>query len=133
MAHVPTDVRDAFGSNLLSAAETAQHSIMAATRSDRVSLFRTWVDFTCSLGHEPFLQEVPPHCHLNFLIVFACRYQRGLISRSAKPVRSKRVEEALCAMGQEFARLGLQDPWMEGPNYVFRLKTLYKAWDDKDC
>ena len=42
------------------------------------------------------------------------------------------MEEALCAMGQEFSQLGLPDPRLDGPQYVFWLKTLFKAWTDKD-
>ena len=42
------------------------------------------------------------------------------------------MEEALRAMGQEFSRLGLPDPRLDGPRYVFWLKTLFKAWTNED-
>jgi hypothetical protein len=35
-------------------------------------------------------------------------------------------------VGQEFARLGLPDPRMDGPKYAYRLGSLFKAWDDED-
>ena len=35
-------------------------------------------------------------------------------------------------MGQEFSQLGLLDPRLDGPQYVFWLKTLFKAWTDED-
>jgi hypothetical protein len=90
------------------------------------------VAFCDALGHGPFLDDVPAELHLDFFIVYACRYRRGVLSRSTQPVRSKRVEEALRAVGQEFARLGLQDPRLDGPKYSFRLRTLLKAWADDD-
>ena len=42
------------------------------------------------------------------------------------------MAEALHAVGQAFARLGLPDPRLEGTHYVFCLKTLFKAWADED-
>ena len=129
---MPASHRNAFGSELMSAAEAARRSVVPATQSDRASLFSSWVAFCADLGHDPFLADVPPDLLLDFFIVFACRYRRGLLSRSSQPVRSKRVEEALRAVGQEFARLGLPDPRLAGPRYAFRLRTLFKAWADDD-
>ena len=116
----------------MSASEAARRSVVPATQSDRANLFTAWVAFCADLGHGPFLHDVPSTLHLDFFIVYACRYRRGVLSRSTLPVRSQRVEEALRAVGQEFARLGLQDPRLDGPRYVFRLRTLYKAWADDD-
>ena len=95
MAHVPVATRDTFGSELLSAAETACHSVMAATRVGHAYLFKSWVAFTASLSQDPHLSQVPPNLHLDWFIVYACRYRQGLLSRSVHPVGSKRVEEAL--------------------------------------
>ena len=103
MAHVPPAAHDAFGSELLSAVETAQNSIMAATQIRRAYLFASWVAFATSLSQDPYLSQVPSPLHLNWLIVYACRYRQGLLSRSMQPVGAKHVEEALCAMGQEFS------------------------------
>ena len=105
---------------------------MVATRTDRDHLFASWVAFTADLQQDAYLRDVPPDTHLEFFIVFACRYRRGLLSRSSHPVGAQRVEEALRAVGQAFARLGLPDPRLEGTHYVFRLKTLFKAWADED-
>ena len=88
--------------------------------------------FTASLSQDPFLHDIPTDIHLDFFIVYACRYRRGLLSHSLQPVGAKRVEEALRAVGQEFSRLGLPDPRLDGTHYVFRLKTLFKAWTDED-
>ena len=119
MAHVPPAHRHAFGSELVSAVEAARRSVVPATQSDRANLFTAWVAFCTDLGHGPFLNDVPTELHLDFLIVYACRYRRGVLSRSTLPVRSKRVEEVLHAIGQEFAQLGLQDPRLDGPRYVY--------------
>ena len=105
---------------------------MPATQSDRATIFNHWVAYCHGLGHDPVLSNVPFALQLDFLIVFGLRYRRGLISRSAVPVRSKRVAEALRAVGQEFARLGKADPRMDGTRYHYRLGTLFKAWDDED-
>ena len=69
-----------------------------------------WVAFCAALGHGPFLDNMAPNLHLDFLIIFGCHYHHGLINRSMQPIQSKQVAEALCAMGQEFARLDLPNP-----------------------
>ena len=114
MAHVPPAARNAFGSELLSAAETARNSVVAATRIGRAYLFASWVAFAASLSQDPYLSQVPSPLHLDWLIVYACRYHRGLLSHSTQPVGAKHVEEALRAVGQEFSRLGLPDPRLDG-------------------
>ena len=103
MAHVPIAARIAFCSELLSAAETAQHSIMAATQIGHTYLFTSWVAFAASLSQDPHLSQVPSHLHIDWFIMYACRYCRGLLSRSAQPIGAKHVEEALRAVGQEFS------------------------------
>ena len=76
---------------------------MAATRIGRAYLFASWVAFATSLSQDPYLSQVPSPLHLDWLIVYACHYPRGLLSRSTQPVSAKRMEEALCAVGQEFS------------------------------
>ena len=129
---MPPPDRDTFGSDLLAAVETSRHSIVASTRTDRDRLFASWVAFTTSLQQDAYLRNVPSNVHLEFFIIFACHYHRGLLSRSSQPVRAQRVAEALHAVGQAFTRLGLPDPRLEGTHYVFCLKTLFKAWADED-
>ena len=101
--HVPVAAHDAFGSELLSAAEMARHSIVAATRAGHTYLFNSWVAFTASLSQDPHFSQVPPNLHLDWFIVYACRYCWGLLSCSVHPVGAKHVEEALRAVGQEFS------------------------------
>ena len=103
MAHVPIAARDAFGSELLSAVETARNSVVAATRIGRAYLFNSWVAFAASLSQDPHLSQVPSHLHIDWFIVYTCCYCRGLLSCSAQPVGAKHVEEALRAVGQEFS------------------------------
>ena len=93
--HVPVAARDAFGSELLSAVKTAHHSIMAVTQVGHAYRFESWVAFTASLSQDPHLSQVPPNLHLDWLIIYACHYHRGLLSCSAHPIRAKHVEEAL--------------------------------------
>ena len=81
--------------------------------------------FCTALGHGPFLDDVAPNLRLDFLIVFGCRYRHGLINRSAQPVRSKCVAEALRTVGQEFARLDLPDSRLHGARYVYQLGALF--------
>ena len=124
--------RDAFRADLRSAEADPRHSVVAATRTGRARLFESWMAFTNSLGCNPYLRDVPPDHHLDIFIVYACRYRRGSVSRSAQPIGAQRVEEALRAVGQEFARLGIPDPRLDGTSYIFCLKTLFKAWADSD-
>ena len=56
------------------------------TRTDRSRLFESWVAFADSLGCDPYLRDVPPDCHLDFFVVYACRYRCGSLSRSTQPV-----------------------------------------------
>ena len=58
--------------------------------------------FCAALGHGPFLDDMAPNLRLDFLIIFGYHYHWGLINRSAQPIRSKCVAEALRAVGQEF-------------------------------
>ena len=95
MAHVPFVTQDAFGSELLSAVETACHSIVAATQVRRAYLFKSWVAFTTSLSQDPHLSHVPPSLHLDWFIVYTCRYHHRLLSQSVHPIRAKCMEEAL--------------------------------------
>ena len=76
---------------------------MVATRTDRDRLFASWVAFTTNLQQDAYLRNVLPDTHLEFFIIFACRYRRGLLSRSSHPVGAQHMEEALRAMGQAFA------------------------------
>ena len=97
----------------------ACHSIVAVTHIGRAHLFESWVAFTTSLSQDPYLTHVPPHLHLDWFIIYACRYRQGLLSCSMQPIESKHVEEALRAVGQEFSRLGLLDPRLDGIHYTF--------------
>ena len=99
--------------------EAIRRSVVPATQSDRANLFAYWVAFCAILGHGPFLDDMAPNLHLDFLIIFGYHYHQGLINRSVQPVRSKRVAEALRAVGQEFAQLDLPDPRLDGARYVF--------------
>ena len=78
--HVPPPARNAFGSDLLAAVETAHHSIMAATHTDRDHLFDSWVAFTTSLQQDAYLCDVPSDTHLELFIIFTCCYCCGLLS-----------------------------------------------------
>ena len=129
---MPIAARNAFGSELLSAVETARNSIVAATQIGCAYLFNLWVPFTTSLSQDPHLSQVPSSLHINWFIVYACCYCRGLLSCSLQPIRAKRVEEAVHTVGQEFSRLGLLDPRLDSIHYTFQLKTLFKAWADED-
>ena len=53
---------------------------MAMTRTDRDHLFDSWVAFTTSLQQDAYLHDVLSDTHLEFFIVFACRYCCGLLS-----------------------------------------------------
>ena len=88
--------------------------------------------FCAALGHGPFLDNVAPNLCLDFLIAFGCCYHHGLINHSTQPIRSKHMVEALRAVGQEFARLDLPNPRMDGARYVYQLGALFQAWDNKD-
>ena len=75
---------------------------MVVTRTDQDHLFASWVAFTADLQQDTYLRNIPSNTHLEFLIVFACRYRHGLLSQSLHPIGTQCMEEALHAMGQAF-------------------------------
>ena len=117
--HVPLAACDAFGSELPSAAEMAHNSIMVATWIGQAYLYDSWVAFTASLSQDPHLSHIPPSLHIDFFIIYTCRYGQGLLSHSSQPIRAKHMEEALHAVGQELSQLGLLDPHLDGIHYTF--------------
>ena len=88
----------------------ACHSIVAVTQTDQDHLFTSWMAFTTSLQQDTYLHDVPSDMHLDLLIIFTCHYLWGLLSHSSQPIGAQCMEEALHAMGQVFAQLGLLDP-----------------------
>jgi hypothetical protein len=90
-----------------------------------------WVQFCISLHCDPELANIAGPIPL--LQIFAQRYRLGTIAPSGSPVRSRTVEQALCAVGQAFATLGYPDPRLSVSRKLdFRLSRQLSAYSKED-
>mmetsp|Transcript_9230 Transcript_9230/g.13387 ORF Transcript_9230/g.13387 Transcript_9230/m.13387 type:complete len:350 (-) Transcript_9230:545-1594(-) len=71
-------------------------------------MWAIWCTFCRTLNADPFLLDISDPVPL--LQVFALRYRSGQLSASGHATRKRQVEEALRAVGQTLAGLGLPDP-----------------------
>jgi hypothetical protein len=91
------------------------------------STWQLWHDFCTALHQDAYLQthEDP----IPLLCIFARRYRSGEIAPKGAPVRSRMVENALRAIGQTLATLGLPDPrLMQNGKLDLRLQRQLKAY-----
>ena len=94
----------------------ADTALVPKTRSARDSVFRDWSAFCASHGCTPSLSNVlVQETKLAYLLVYALRRRRQASAATGKPVRAGTVEDALLAVGQGIAALGLPDPRKEAP------------------
>jgi hypothetical protein len=77
---------------------------------------------------DPFLRcwEDP----IPILQVFGHRYRDGRLAARKKPVRARTVEDALCAVGQAFARVG--SAGVINRNIDFRIQRQIRAYKIED-
>ena len=108
MATAPATTRGNLETDLrLVSDHTALGVVSSRTRSS-AHLWTIWTDFCRSVNADPFCQTLSDPIPL--LQVFALRYRTGDLSASGRAVRKRQVEEALRAVGQTLAGLGLPDP-----------------------
>lgn len=83
--------------------------------------------------------QIPPDAlgsrdPIPLLLLFAQRYRTGSVSPGRLPVRSRTVEDAVCAVGQAYARMGTPDPRLNRHGEIdFRLTSLYRVWQREDA
>jgi len=95
-------------------------------------MWQIWCNFCGSLNADPLLQcQADP---IPLLQVFALRYRRGEISASRSPTKKRQVEEALRAVGQTLAAMGLPDPRFAqfSSDLDFRLKRQLAGYQKLD-
>lgn len=140
MAAVPPQRADAFGADLLAGYEAARQSVVPATRTGKDNTFAVWEIFCTEHGQDCLLDSYDGD-KLDFLVVFALRYSRGEIGKTqrgepttdAKPVRAKTVQNAVQAIGEEFALVDRPDPRLDANgNIAPRLKKLFKFLEGDD-
>jgi hypothetical protein len=86
-----------------------------------------WDQFCLDNDIDPFLRcwEDP----VLILQVFVHRYRDGRLAPHKKPVRARTVEDALCAIGQAFARAGTSDVRKDlHGNIDFRIQRQIQAY-----
>jgi hypothetical protein len=90
-----------------------------------------WESFCNSICVDPYLQKcidkLPP------LLIFAHRYRHGVLSPSGNHVRVRMVGDAVRAVGQKMAQLGLPDPRLTPLGKLeFRLSRLLASYTKTD-
>jgi len=134
LANATPQQRDAFGIDLYAGAEALRRSVVPKTQTDRCSTWEVWVSFTEELGLEPFLSDYDGE-PIDCFIVFAMPTRRDELAKNKqhRAIGSKRVEEALRAVGARFTQMGEKDPHLtEAQKYVPRLKGIFKFFQNED-
>ena len=124
--------RDVLGSDWR-AVTTALHSSQSAHRCDSATAtWRIWERFCTTTGVRTDLQDVPGD-PVPILLLFAHRYRTGRIAPSARPVRSRTVEDAVRHVAQTFTRVGAVDPRLNAFGELdYWLHSLLHAWKKAD-
>ena len=124
--------RDVLGSDWR-AITTALHSNQSPHRCASASAtWRIWERFCVASGIRPNLRDIPGD-HVPILLLFAHQYGTGRIAPSARPVRSRTVEDAVRHVAQAFTRVGAVDPRLNTFGEVdYRLHALFHSWKKSD-
>ena len=122
MALVDPAARDGFAADLSAADELGAQRVIVATQKDKRAAWSKWSTFCHELALTPFLDGVPEAKRIDFFLVFAMRYRRDAFTRlprpREKPIGAKRVSAVLQAVGENFTRVGQQDPRLANPEKI---------------
>jgi hypothetical protein len=95
------------------------------------STWRLWEEFCQSLALDPTVIDVPDP--IPIFQVFAHRYRQGEISPSKSAVRGRTVGNALRAVGQTMAHMGLHDPCLTPSGKLdLRISHLLASYTKQD-
>ena len=104
--------------------------IPSRTRADK-RCFRKWEIFCRDQKIDTFLDKVRDP--VLFLQFFTRRVRSGLLTHNGEPVRSRTAEAYLRAVGQTFAKLGIEDPRLNKHGIIdHRLQRQLRGWTKSD-
>jgi hypothetical protein len=120
---------DAFRSDLRLATTDACRAAVGTQRTNsHDNTWRLWLTFCTEHQVNPLLARTIPD-PIPYLQVFAQRYRDGRLAKNGFPVRSRSVEDALCAIGQTMASMGSTDRRLIAPkNLDYRLNQQLAGW-----
>ena len=135
MARLPPELSPQVRAHFSTLAQCHINDVTPKNAKSKDASWEVWTRFCHTYKIDPHLQD--PEAREDprpFLELFALLYRRGIVSPSCKPVRSKRVANALCAVGQAFTRVGSPDP-RKGPDGKLepRLASLLQSFDKEDA
>jgi hypothetical protein len=131
LATLPPSAADVFRADLCLVQDAIRTGVVPGRAAAADNHWDRWVAYCHSLGHDPWLFEVPDR--LPILQVFGARYRDGRLAPMHKPVRSRTVEHALRAVGQTFAHMGTTDIRKDCHGRIdFRLQRQLRAYAKAD-
>jgi hypothetical protein len=111
--------------------EAAAKGIAASSGVATDTTWALWTEFCRDLMCDPTLQDIEEP--LPLLQIFANRYRVGHLAPSQSPVKARRVEAALCSVGQMITTLGYRDPWLQPSGKLdIRLHRQLQAYSKED-
>ena len=110
MAKRPVAQQDAYRNHLRLAQTTVRNSVSVGRVKSKDSTWLVWEAYCEDMGADPLLSDRQDA--LPLLQVFAVRYRSGELAKNKgkNAVRSGSVEDALRAIGQTIASVGIPDP-----------------------
>ena len=132
MAHCDPDTRARAADDFRIIAHDVALGICSSRQAAQRTTFTVWHNFCDSLNMDPTLCSCPDP--IPALQLFAHRYRMGELSPSRSSVRGRTVGDALRAVGQTLAGMGLPDPRLNTSGKLdFRLsRQLAKYAKDDD-
>jgi hypothetical protein len=120
MAHCDPEARTRAADDLRTIAHDVALGICSSRQAAQRSTFHIWTTFCDSLSMDPTLAAYPDP--VPAIQLFAHRYRAGELSPSRTPVRGRTVGDAVRAIGQTLAGMGLPDPRLTSTGQLdFRL------------
>lgn len=93
--------------------------------------WRKWVEYTTSLGLDPYLEAFEDKIPL--LQIFARRVRSGKLAAKQDPVRARTAEDYVRFVAQTYQSVGAKDPRLtDSGTHDFRLKRTWACWKKED-
>jgi hypothetical protein len=125
--HLRHDLRHDIGAIM----QSIQLGVCASRAAASDSTFRRWTEFCSALYIDPLLSDIEDPVLI--LLLFAHRYRSGQIAPNKSKVRGRTVGDAVRAVGQTLASMGLPDPrLLPSGKLTFRLSRLLASYTRSD-
>jgi len=113
------------------AQETVLQGVSSGRASSAVTVWDIWIQFTHSMGLDPFLEAFQDK--IPILQVFAQRVRTGELATNKNPIRARSVEDYVRFVAQTFLHVGTNDPRLNSAGKMdFRITRTWSAWKKLD-